>query len=240
MLPRREGLDRDGVGEGRGLGLGFLPSRRWQPTPPACLDHQENPRAAQSSSLTWSWLLPAGSASGETVSRPVAVRGPRLSLAFWLVGTDALLRGFEAPPTAGLGAALRPARVRGAAGLCLQVPKGARTLSVCESGLRAAGLHSGGGGRGGAGVARARVTAPPAGVVFSLSSVSPPPAGGPPPGEHQRPSPSPQTLEAVLNFQYSGGPGHAEGYYRSLSLGLHVEVEPSVLFTRGSTLPATR
>lgn len=78
------------------------------------------------------------------------------------------------------------------------------------------------------------------GVVFSLSSVSPPPAGGPPPGEHQRPSPSPQTLEAVLNFQYSGGPGHAEGYYRSLSLGLHVEVEPSVLFTRGSTLPATR
>lgn len=31
-----------------------------------------------------------------------------------------------------------------------------------------------------------------------------------------------------------------EGYYRSLSLGLHVEVEPSVFFTRVSTLPATR
>ncbi|XP_047402045.1 trafficking protein particle complex subunit 9 isoform X3 [Sciurus carolinensis] len=48
-----------------------------------------------------------------------------------------------------------------------------------------------------------------------------------------------KTLEAVLNFKYSGGPGHAEGYYRSLSLGLHVEVEPSVFFTRVSTLPAT-
>lgn len=31
-----------------------------------------------------------------------------------------------------------------------------------------------------------------------------------------------------------------EGYYRSLALGLHVEVEPSVFFTRVSTLPATR
>ncbi|OBS81261.1 hypothetical protein A6R68_20526, partial [Neotoma lepida] len=47
------------------------------------------------------------------------------------------------------------------------------------------------------------------------------------------------TLEAVLNFKYSGGPGHVEGYYRNLSLGLHVEVEPSVFFTRVSTLPAT-
>ncbi|XP_060051937.1 trafficking protein particle complex subunit 9 isoform X2 [Erinaceus europaeus] len=48
-----------------------------------------------------------------------------------------------------------------------------------------------------------------------------------------------QTLEAILNFKYSGGPGHVEGYYRNLSLGLHVEVEPSVFFTRVSTLPAT-
>nr|XP_039320388.1 trafficking protein particle complex subunit 9 isoform X5 [Saimiri boliviensis boliviensis] len=48
-----------------------------------------------------------------------------------------------------------------------------------------------------------------------------------------------KTLEAVLNFKYSGGPGHAEGYYRNLSLGLHVEVEPSVFFTRVSTLPAS-
>ncbi|XP_063499641.1 trafficking protein particle complex subunit 9 isoform X6 [Symphalangus syndactylus] len=49
-----------------------------------------------------------------------------------------------------------------------------------------------------------------------------------------------KTLEAILNFKYSGGPGHTEGYYRNLSLGLHVEVEPSVFFTRVSTLPATR
>ncbi|XP_021107219.1 trafficking protein particle complex subunit 9 isoform X2 [Heterocephalus glaber] len=48
-----------------------------------------------------------------------------------------------------------------------------------------------------------------------------------------------KTLEAVLSFKYSGGPGHVEGYYRNLSLGLHVEVEPSVFFTRVSTLPAT-
>uniref|UniRef100_A0A673VLU1 Trafficking protein particle complex 9 n=1 Tax=Suricata suricatta TaxID=37032 RepID=A0A673VLU1_SURSU len=48
-----------------------------------------------------------------------------------------------------------------------------------------------------------------------------------------------KTLEAILNFKYSGGPGHVEGYYRNLSLGLHVEAEPSVLFTRVTTLPAT-
>ncbi|CAD7693976.1 unnamed protein product [Nyctereutes procyonoides] len=45
--------------------------------------------------------------------------------------------------------------------------------------------------------------------------------------------------DAILNFKYSGGPGHVEGYYRNLSLGLHVEAEPSVFFTRVSTLPAT-
>ncbi|CAL8362995.1 unnamed protein product [Arctogadus glacialis] len=47
------------------------------------------------------------------------------------------------------------------------------------------------------------------------------------------------SLEAVLNFKYSGGPGKVEGYYRELSLGVHVDVEPSVFFTRVSTLPAT-
>lgn len=48
-----------------------------------------------------------------------------------------------------------------------------------------------------------------------------------------------KTLAAILNFKYSGGPGHVEGYYRNLALGLHVQVEPSVFFTRVSTLPAT-
>ncbi|XP_029410873.1 trafficking protein particle complex subunit 9 isoform X3 [Nannospalax galili] len=48
-----------------------------------------------------------------------------------------------------------------------------------------------------------------------------------------------KTLEAILNFKYSGGPGQVDGYYRNLALGLHVEVEPSVFFTRVSTLPAT-
>ncbi|XP_067835851.1 trafficking protein particle complex subunit 9 [Heptranchias perlo] len=48
-----------------------------------------------------------------------------------------------------------------------------------------------------------------------------------------------KTLEAILNFKYSGGPGHVDGHYRNLSLGLRVDVEPSVFFTRVSTLPAT-
>ncbi|XP_038615904.1 trafficking protein particle complex subunit 9 [Tachyglossus aculeatus] len=48
-----------------------------------------------------------------------------------------------------------------------------------------------------------------------------------------------KTLEAILNFKYSGGPGHVDGYYRNLSLGLHVDVEASVFFTRVTTLPAT-
>uniref|UniRef100_A0A6Q2ZAD4 Trafficking protein particle complex 9 n=1 Tax=Esox lucius TaxID=8010 RepID=A0A6Q2ZAD4_ESOLU len=46
-------------------------------------------------------------------------------------------------------------------------------------------------------------------------------------------------LEAVMTFKYSGGAGKVEGYYRDLTLGLHVDVEPSVFFTRVSTLPAT-
>ncbi|XP_067111585.1 trafficking protein particle complex subunit 9 [Osmerus mordax] len=48
-----------------------------------------------------------------------------------------------------------------------------------------------------------------------------------------------KTLEAVVNFRYSGGAGKVEGYYRDLTLGVHVDVEPSVFFTRVSTLPAT-
>ncbi|XP_053322136.1 trafficking protein particle complex subunit 9 [Spea bombifrons] len=48
-----------------------------------------------------------------------------------------------------------------------------------------------------------------------------------------------KTLESILSFKYSGGPGHAEGYYRNLSLGLHVDVESAVVFTSVSTLPAT-
>uniref|UniRef100_A0A671M662 Trafficking protein particle complex subunit 9-like n=1 Tax=Sinocyclocheilus anshuiensis TaxID=1608454 RepID=A0A671M662_9TELE len=47
------------------------------------------------------------------------------------------------------------------------------------------------------------------------------------------------TLEAVLTFKYSGGAGQVEGYSRELSLGVRVDVEPSVFFTRVSTLPAT-
>ncbi|XP_066524848.1 trafficking protein particle complex subunit 9 [Hoplias malabaricus] len=49
-----------------------------------------------------------------------------------------------------------------------------------------------------------------------------------------------KTLEAVLCFRYSGGVGQVEGYYREISLGVKVDVEPSVFFTRVSTLPATR
>ncbi|XP_076027696.1 trafficking protein particle complex subunit 9 isoform X2 [Genypterus blacodes] len=48
-----------------------------------------------------------------------------------------------------------------------------------------------------------------------------------------------KTLEAVLNFKYSGGAGKVEGYYRELSLGIHLDIEPSIFYTRVSTLPAT-
>ncbi|MFT7811637.1 trafficking protein particle complex subunit 9 isoform X1 [Arapaima gigas] len=48
-----------------------------------------------------------------------------------------------------------------------------------------------------------------------------------------------KTLEAILHFKYSGGLGQVQGYYRELLLGVHVDVEPSVFFTRVSTLPAT-
>ncbi|XP_034016028.1 LOW QUALITY PROTEIN: trafficking protein particle complex subunit 9 [Thalassophryne amazonica] len=48
-----------------------------------------------------------------------------------------------------------------------------------------------------------------------------------------------KSLEAVLSVKYSGGVGKVEGYYRDLSLGVRVDVEPSVFFTRVSTLPAT-
>uniref|UniRef100_A0A8C9TN46 Trafficking protein particle complex subunit 9 n=1 Tax=Scleropages formosus TaxID=113540 RepID=A0A8C9TN46_SCLFO len=49
----------------------------------------------------------------------------------------------------------------------------------------------------------------------------------------------PPTLEAILHFKYSGGLGQMQGYYRELLLGVHVDVEPSVFFTRVSALPAT-
>ncbi|XP_070248521.1 trafficking protein particle complex subunit 9 isoform X1 [Myotis yumanensis] len=64
-------------------------------------------------------------------------------------------------------------------------------------------------------------------------------ASNPPEGSKPGDPSHTKVLEAILNFKYSGGPGHVEGYYRDLSLGLRVEVEPSVFFTRVSTLPAT-
>ncbi|XP_014404511.1 PREDICTED: trafficking protein particle complex subunit 9 isoform X5 [Myotis brandtii] len=64
-------------------------------------------------------------------------------------------------------------------------------------------------------------------------------AANPPEGSKPGDPSHTKVLEAILNFKYSGGPGHVEGYYRDLSLGLRVEVEPSVFFTRVSTLPAT-
>ncbi|XP_054564447.1 trafficking protein particle complex subunit 9 isoform X2 [Eptesicus fuscus] len=64
-------------------------------------------------------------------------------------------------------------------------------------------------------------------------------AANPPEGSKPGDPSHTKALEAILNFKYSGGPGHVDGYYRDLSLGLRVEVEPSVFFTRVSTLPAT-
>ncbi|XP_036293388.1 trafficking protein particle complex subunit 9 isoform X2 [Pipistrellus kuhlii] len=64
-------------------------------------------------------------------------------------------------------------------------------------------------------------------------------ASNPPEGSKPGDPGHTKVLEAILNFKYSGGPGHVDGYYRDLSLGLRVEVEPSVFFTRVSTLPAS-
>ncbi|XP_071494915.1 trafficking protein particle complex subunit 9-like [Diadema antillarum] len=47
-----------------------------------------------------------------------------------------------------------------------------------------------------------------------------------------------QTIEGSLNIQYSGGEGVDE-YYRRTSLVLNVEVQPSVVFTKWTTIPAT-
>uniref|UniRef100_A0A673KC59 Trafficking protein particle complex 9 n=1 Tax=Sinocyclocheilus rhinocerous TaxID=307959 RepID=A0A673KC59_9TELE len=46
-------------------------------------------------------------------------------------------------------------------------------------------------------------------------------------------------IDFSLFFLLYGGAGQVEGYYRELSLGVRVDVEPSVFFTRVSTLPAT-
>uniref|UniRef100_A0AAY4D286 Trafficking protein particle complex 9 n=1 Tax=Denticeps clupeoides TaxID=299321 RepID=A0AAY4D286_9TELE len=59
------------------------------------------------------------------------------------------------------------------------------------------------------------------------------------PGKNEKSTCHVKTLEAVMTFKYSGGGGHVEGFYRELCLGIHVDVEPSVFFTRVSTLPAT-
>ncbi|RXN09353.1 trafficking particle complex subunit 9 isoform X1 [Labeo rohita] len=84
-------------------------------------------------------------------------------------------------------------------------------------------------------------------VIRFLPATSGRPASGTPSSEHQYGDPlsssgkiTVSTLEAVLTFKYSGGAGQVEGYYRELSLGVRVDVEPSVFFTRVSTLPATR
>nr|XP_054752929.1 trafficking protein particle complex subunit 9-like isoform X1 [Lytechinus pictus] len=47
-----------------------------------------------------------------------------------------------------------------------------------------------------------------------------------------------QIIEGTLNMQYSGGEGVDE-YFRQTSLVLNVEVQPSIVFTKWTTIPAT-
>ncbi|XP_014668848.1 PREDICTED: trafficking protein particle complex subunit 9-like isoform X2 [Priapulus caudatus] len=47
-----------------------------------------------------------------------------------------------------------------------------------------------------------------------------------------------KTVEAILKFEYTGGAGMVGQYYRECSVSLHVEVLPSLLFTKWDVLPA--
>lgn len=46
------------------------------------------------------------------------------------------------------------------------------------------------------------------------------------------------TIEAVLEFEYSGGSGLASGYCRKCSLALNIKILPSILITHWDVLPA--
>ncbi|XP_029835060.2 protein brunelleschi isoform X1 [Ixodes scapularis] len=59
----------------------------------------------------------------------------------------------------------------------------------------------------------------------------------PPPLDHHDPCPT-KTVEAVLQFQYSGGPGLRARYCRQHSVALTVEVQPSLLISQWDVLPA--
>uniref|UniRef100_A0A8C4QVK3 Uncharacterized protein n=1 Tax=Eptatretus burgeri TaxID=7764 RepID=A0A8C4QVK3_EPTBU len=64
--------------------------------------------------------------------------------------------------------------------------------------------------------------------------------GGTPPEQNGRLGPSPLKIqEAVLLVHYTGGPAATAGYSRRLSLSILIEVEPSVVFTNLSAVPAT-
>uniref|UniRef100_UPI00359002C1 trafficking protein particle complex subunit 9 isoform X2 n=1 Tax=Myxine glutinosa TaxID=7769 RepID=UPI00359002C1 len=64
--------------------------------------------------------------------------------------------------------------------------------------------------------------------------------GGTPPEQNGRLGPSPLKIqEAVLLVHYTGGPGATAGYSRRLSLSILIEVEPSVVFTNLTAVPAT-
>ncbi|CAG2158996.1 unnamed protein product [Oppiella nova] len=47
-----------------------------------------------------------------------------------------------------------------------------------------------------------------------------------------------KVVEAILQFEYSGGPGLASGYCRQSSLAIIIEIQPSLLITHWDVLPA--
>ncbi|XP_078456811.1 trafficking protein particle complex subunit 9 isoform X2 [Lampetra fluviatilis] len=63
--------------------------------------------------------------------------------------------------------------------------------------------------------------------------------GGTPPDHKHSGAGRLRTLEGTLAVRYTGGAGGVAGYYRRVTLGVRVEVEPSVVFARIGSLPAT-
>jgi hypothetical protein len=45
-------------------------------------------------------------------------------------------------------------------------------------------------------------------------------------------------IEAVVQFEYSGGSGLASGYCRHCTLAFHIEIIPSLIITQWDVLPA--
>uniref|UniRef100_A0ABM0MCX0 Trafficking protein particle complex subunit 9-like n=1 Tax=Saccoglossus kowalevskii TaxID=10224 RepID=A0ABM0MCX0_SACKO len=49
-----------------------------------------------------------------------------------------------------------------------------------------------------------------------------------------------EALQGILCIKYSGGEGHVEGYYRVALVGIQIIIQPSIQFTKWTTMPAPK